>query len=114
MPMSVSQSDTLPPFDIVTISGGGTLMIYEIRTYTLMPRMQDEVEKRWGEAYPARQKYSPICGFFHTEFGQLNQVISIWPYEDLNERNRIRAEANNDPAWPPNIGEFIVNQQVEI
>jgi len=39
-------------------------MIYEIRTYTLAPRSQDEVEKRWGEAYPARKKYSDIAGFF--------------------------------------------------
>lgn len=89
-------------------------MIYEIRTYTLLPRTQDEVEKRWGAAYPAREKYSPIAGFFHTEFGPLNEVISIWPYADLNERDRLRAEANKDPGWPPEIGEFVVNQKVEI
>jgi len=89
-------------------------MIYEIRTYSLAPRSQDEVEKRWGEAYPAREKYSPISGFFHTEFGPLNEIISIWPYADLNERMRLRAEANKDPGWPPNIAEFIVNQKVEI
>ena len=89
-------------------------MIYEIRTYSLAPRSQEEVEKRWGEAYPARKKYSDIAGFFHTEFGPLNEIISIWPYADLNERMRIRAEANNDPSWPPNITEFIVNQKVEI
>ena len=90
------------------------MTIYEIRTYTLAPRSQDEVEKRWGTAYPARKKYSDIAGFFHTEFGQLNQVISIWPYADLNERMRLRAEAAKDPGWPPDISEFIVNQQVEI
>ncbi len=89
-------------------------MIYEIRTYTLHPRATAEVEKIWGAAYPAREKYSPISGFFHTEFGPLNEVISIWPYADLNERLRIRGEANNDPDWPPSIAEFIVNQKVEI
>jgi NIPSNAP len=89
-------------------------MIYEIRTYTLRPRATEEVEKRWGAAYPARAKYSPICGFFHTEFGPLNEVISIWPYADLNERARLRAEANKDPGWPPEIAEFILNQKVEI
>ena len=89
-------------------------MIYEIRTYTLHPRTTDEVEKRWGAAYPARQKYSPILGFFHTEFGPLNEVIAIWPYADLGERTRLRAEASKDPDWPPDISEFIVNQKVEI
>ena len=89
-------------------------MIYEIRTYSLLPRTQEEFEKRWGAAYPARAKYSPIAGFFHTEFGPLNEVITVWPYADLNERDRLRAEANADPGWPPDVAEFIVNQKVEI
>lgn len=89
-------------------------MIYEIRTYTLQPRATADFEKAWGAAYPARAKYSPIAGFFHTEFGPLNEVISIWPYADLNERERLRSEANNDPGWPPAVAEYIVNQKVEI
>jgi NIPSNAP protein len=89
-------------------------MIYEIRTYTLKPRATAEVEKRWGAAYPVRKKYSDIAGFFHTDFGPLNEVIHIWPYESLEERTRLRAEAAKDPGWPPDIGEFIVNQKVEI
>ena len=89
-------------------------MIYEIRTYTLHPRATDDFEKRWGAAYPARAKYSPVAGFFHTEFGPLNEVIHIWPYADFGERERLRAEANKDPGWPPEVAEFIVNQKVEI
>jgi hypothetical protein len=75
--------------------------------------MQDEFEKRWAACYPARSKYSPISGFFHTEFGMLNQVISIWPYADLNERMRLREEANKDDNWPPPVSDLIVHQQVE-
>jgi hypothetical protein len=89
-------------------------MIYEIRTYTLRSGATADFEKIWGEAYPHRKKYSDIAGFFHTEFGPLNEVIHIWPYADLAERDRIRAEANQDPHWPPNTSEFIVNQRVEI
>ena len=89
-------------------------MIYEIRTYTLTPRATPEFEKRWGEAYPIREKYSPIVAFLHTDFGPLNEVIHIWPYESLEERARIRAAAAEDPAWPPKVQEFIVNQRVEI
>jgi hypothetical protein len=89
-------------------------MIYEIRTYTLKPRSMAEVEKRWAECYPVRRQYSEAAGFFKTEFGPLNEFIHIWPYESLEERARIRAEAAKESAWPPPIAEFIVNQQVEI
>jgi hypothetical protein len=34
---------------------------------------------------------SPL--FWYTEIGSLNEVIHIWPYEDMLERTRIRAEA---------------------
>lgn len=89
-------------------------MIYEIRTYTLKPRTMAEVEKRWAEAYPVRERYSAAAGAFKTEFGPLNEFIQIWPYDSIEERYRIRAEASKEAAWPPPIAEFIVNQRVEI
>ena len=52
-------------------------MIYEIRTYTLKPRSLGEVEKRWGEAYEYRKKYSPLAAFWHTEVGPLNEIIHV-------------------------------------
>jgi len=89
-------------------------MIYEIRTYTLKPRATAQFEKLWGAAYPAREKYSPIVGFFHTDFGPLNEVIHIWPYESFDARNRARSESAKDPGWPPNVSNLILNQKVEI
>ena len=90
-------------------------MIYEVRTYDLKPRAVPEVEKRFGELYEAkRRKYSELAAFFHTEIGPLNQIIHIWPYKDMQERTRIRAEAVKDKAWPPNIGEFILNMRSDI
>lgn len=89
-------------------------MIYEIRTYTLQPGSTAEVEKRFGEAYANRQKYSSLAGFFHTDIGPLNEIVHIWPYADLAERGRIRAAAMKDPGWPPPIAEFIVSQKSEI
>ena len=72
-------------------------MIYEMRTYIVKPTTVPEFEARFGEALPHREKYSELGGFWHTEFGPLNQLIQVWPYEDLNERSRIRAEAAKDP-----------------
>ncbi len=89
-------------------------MIYEIRTYQVKVGSVPEVEKRYGEAYEYRKKYSPLTAFFHTEVGPLNEIIHIWGYKDLAERARIRAEAAKDSNWPPKIQEFIVNMQSEI
>ena len=89
-------------------------MIHEIRTYTLQPGAVAEFEKNFGEALPHREKYSKLGAFWHTEFGPLNQVIHVWPYEDLNERARIRAEAIKDPNWPPRSAGTVLNMESEI
>jgi hypothetical protein len=92
----------------------GVQMIYEIRTYQIAPGSQAEVEKRYGDAYQYRKKYSELTGFFHTEIGPLNEIIHIWRYTDLAERARIRAEASKDANWPPKIQEFIRKMTSEI
>lgn len=90
-------------------------MIYEVRTYTLKPGSTPEIEKRWAEALPARQKLSPLVAFFKTEIGPLNQIIHIWSYDNLEERARIRGEAVKQGIWPPKgSGDFIVDMQSEI
>jgi len=89
-------------------------MIYEFRTYDLRPGSLQEVLKRFGDGYEHRAKYSQLAAFLYTEIGPLNQILHIWPYADLGERERVRAEAVKDPNWPPKIHEFIVHQQSEI
>ena len=89
-------------------------MLYEIRTYDLQPRSVPEFESRFGEKLPGRLKFSPLGGLWHTEIGPLNQVIHIWPYEDMNARTEIRAKAVEAGAWPPNTSEFVVNMNSEM
>ena len=89
-------------------------MIYEMRTTGIKPKFVPEVEKRFAEAYEHRKKHSPLAAFWHTEFGPLNQIIHVWPYQNLEERARIRAAAVKDGTWPPKIKEFIVNQRSDI
>lgn len=89
-------------------------MIYEVRTYDLKPHSLPEVEKRFGEAYEKRKKYSELAVFWHTEIGPLNQIIHVWPYKDLEERARIRAAAVKDGAWPPKTSEFMMSQRSDI
>ncbi len=89
-------------------------MIYEIRTYRIAPGSLAEVEKRFGEAYEHRKKYSELTAFWHTEIGPLNEIVHVWGYRDLAERARIRGEAAKDPNWPPAIREFIRAMRAEI
>lgn len=89
-------------------------MIYEVRTYDLQPHTLTEFEKRFGEAYEKRKQYSELAAFWHTEIGPLNQIIHVWPYENLAERDRIRAAAVKDGVWPPKTAEFIVAQRSDI
>ena len=89
-------------------------MIYEVRTYNIRPGSLPEVEKRYAEAYEKRKKFSELAAFWHTEIGPLNQIIHVWPYKDLAERERIRADAVKAKAWPPNIGEFLLEQRTDI
>lgn len=89
-------------------------MIYEVRTYDLKPRSQPEFLKLFGEAYEKRRQFSELAAFWTTEIGPLNQVIHVWPYKDLAERDRIRAAAIASGSWPPNNAEFIVAMRSEI
>lgn len=90
-------------------------MIYEIRTYDLKPRSLPEFLKRNEEKLQqGRLNYSQLFGFWYTDIGPLNQVVHIWPYEDLKQRSDIRAKAVAEGIWPPDTGEFILNMQSDI
>jgi hypothetical protein len=89
-------------------------MIIEMRTYTLHPGTLAEVEKRFGEALPNREKHSKLAAFWHTEVGQLNQIIHLWAYDSFEHRAATRSAATKEPGWPPAIREFVANQQSEI
>ena len=89
-------------------------MIFEMRTYLMKPGSIPEVEKRWAAGLPARAKLSRFGGFWRTEVGTLNQIIHVWPYKDLNEREAIRAKAIETGVWPVKIQEFILEMESKI
>jgi NIPSNAP len=76
-------------------------MIVEERCYTLKP----------GTVALYYQDYDPrglriqkrilgnLIGYFHTEIGELNQVVHLWGYDSLAERERRRALLAADPEW---------------
>jgi hypothetical protein len=76
-------------------------MIYELRAYTLVPGKQGEYLKLNAEiGRPTRgQKYGTLEGSWTTEFGTLNQFVTLWSYADLVERERLRTELQNNEVW---------------
>lgn len=89
-------------------------MIIEVRTYQLKPGQVPEFEKRFGEALPAREKFSKLSALWHTEVGPLNEVTHIWTYDSLDQRAQVRAAAIEAKAWPPPTGDLIASMQSEI
>jgi hypothetical protein len=91
-------------------------MIYEVRTYTLRAGAVPEFEERYEKRLPQRLKHSKLGAFWHTEFGPLNQVVHVYPYDDLQQRTAVRAALAQDPvrAAQPGGGDLIVAQESEI
>ena len=91
-------------------------MLYEVRTYTLRPGTVAEFEERFAKRLPLREKHSKLGAFWHTEFGPLNQVIHVYPYEDLQQRTAVRAAMAQDTALAqlPGGGDLIAAMESEI
>ena len=91
-------------------------MIYEIRIYRTKPGKVADYEKAFSEAYPTREKYSKLFGWWHTEIGPLNQMVHIWAYDSLQQRAEVRAAAAKDPSgkWPPHATDLLETQENDI
>jgi hypothetical protein len=91
-------------------------MIVEQRTYTLHPAQAPVYLKAYQDEGLAIQKpiLGRLVGYYQTEFGELNQVIHMWAYEDLAERTAKRAKLGADPAWQSYVAKvrpLIVKQE---
>jgi hypothetical protein len=84
----------------------GSVMIYELRTYTVKPgTLGDMVNAASTVSRDIRKDdYGKLEGYWLTEIGPLNQVMHLWSYGDFDERARLRAELARNPRW---TGEYI-------
>jgi hypothetical protein len=76
-------------------------MIVEKRTYTLYPGKVAEYMKHYkAEGLAVQTRILPrMVGWFYSDIGELNQIVHMWAYDDLNERARKRKELGEDPGW---------------
>lgn len=93
------------------LAAGAYGPFYELRRYRYQVGSMPTVLERWAESLPAREKLSPVAALLYSEIGPVNTLVHIWPYKDLNERARIRAEATKLPNWPPRTREFQIKQE---
>jgi len=96
-------------------------MVVEQRTYTFKPlRTRDFLALYERAALPLQKKYlGHLIGFFVSDVGPLNQVVHLWAFDSLGDRERRRQAMEEDPQWPGYLEalrelDVIVNQETKV
>ncbi len=94
-------------------------MYVEIRTYTLkngsVPAYLDAVGDTGIEIQ--KRHLGRLIGYYASEIGPINQIVHIWGFESLDDRQRRRAALMADPQWQaflPRIRDLIVQAECKI
>jgi hypothetical protein len=76
-------------------------MIFDHRTYTVRHgQMASYLERYERMALPVQMRHlGNLVGFYVSEIGPLNQVVHIWAYDSLEDRERRRGAMQADPDW---------------
>jgi hypothetical protein len=87
-------------------------MFYELRTYRLKVGSLPAYLKLVQETGLSIQNghLGQLIGYFLTEIGPLNQIVHLWAFDSLDERDRRRAALLADPQWQ----EFLPHLQAHI
>jgi hypothetical protein len=76
-------------------------MIYDLRTYTMVPgRLRAFLTLYEADGLPVQLRHQPnLIGYFVTEIGTQNQVVHLWGYENMADREQRRGALEADPEW---------------
>lgn len=76
-------------------------MLVEERTYTTLPgRWREFLALFEAEGLATQRRIlGRMVGYYTTEIGELNQVVHLWAYTDLNERAERRTRLLEDPSF---------------
>ena len=59
-----------------------------------------------------------LAGWYHSEIGDLNQVVHIWGFRDYEHMAEAKAQVAADPDWTgkylPRVRSLIVSQKTYI
>jgi hypothetical protein len=76
-------------------------MIVDLRTYTMVPgRLKAFLALYEAEGLPVQVRHQgQPMGYYVTEIGTQNQVVHLWRYDSLADREKRRAALEADPQW---------------
>lgn len=95
-------------------------MLHEIRSYTLIPGKVPEYLKLAEEiSLPIRKNDAGVLvGWWYAEIGELNKLVHIWEWKDLEERQRQRVVLRSRPGWVdvynPQVDKLVYRREVAI
>lgn len=78
-------------------------MIVDHRTYNVkLGKMNEYLKLYETEALPLQLKYLGHCvgWYVSNDIGPLSQIVHMWAYKSLADREERRARLAADPAWP--------------
>jgi hypothetical protein len=84
------------------------MWIFEERCYVLRPEFSP---KDFFYAFEAKGRLIQVkylgqfVGYFSTEVGQLNAIVSLWKYVSFEERQVRRDRLGTDPDWQRYLSE---------
>jgi NIPSNAP protein len=94
-------------------------MIVEMRTYNVQNGATAECLRIYEAEGLAIQKkvLGNLIGYFYSEIGPLNQIIHLWGFKDLNDRQQRRATLDKTPGWEKyrtKIQAMVISQETQI
>ncbi len=81
-------------------------MILEIRNYKLHPGKPREYWQHYADGGFAAQDprmQEHLVGYFQSDVGALNQIVHIWKYEDVAQRDELRKANYARPDWDAHL-----------
>ena len=73
--------------------------IYDFRQYRLKPGTLEKFLQHMSQALPVRKRHSRNVGVWTLRSGPRDQIIHVWAYKDLADRDRARREAWREDLW---------------
>lgn len=93
-------------------------MFIEIRTYRLKNGSVPAYLAAVAEGIEIQRRHlGTLVGYYASEIGPINQIVHIWAFASLDDREARRARLNADPDWQaflPRIRDLIVEAETKI
>jgi hypothetical protein len=88
---------------------------YEIRTYCIAPGGLEATSNAWSKVVERRNAMSRLLMVMASHNHEPQRMVHIWPYANIEERSRARAQASKEGIWPPPGGsDHLLSLQSEL